>query len=88
MSMLVFWVVTPCGLVRGHQHFGGTYCLHLQHFGMFLRNVGIYLQVHTVLRPRKPTSTSAWPDEQISILKKNPALWGELLSHLDKLAGC
>jgi hypothetical protein len=24
MSMLVFWVVTPCGLVGRYQHFGGT----------------------------------------------------------------
>jgi hypothetical protein len=29
MSM-VFWVVTPCGLVGRYQCFGGTYCLHLQ----------------------------------------------------------
>jgi hypothetical protein len=25
MSMFVFWVVTPCGLVGRYQHFGGTY---------------------------------------------------------------
>jgi hypothetical protein len=30
MSMLVFWVVMPCGLVGRHQRFGGTYSLHLQ----------------------------------------------------------
>jgi hypothetical protein len=30
MSMLVFWVVTPCGLVGSCQCFGGTYCFHLQ----------------------------------------------------------
>jgi hypothetical protein len=30
MSMLVFWVVTPCGLVCKYQPAGGTYCLHLQ----------------------------------------------------------
>jgi hypothetical protein len=29
MSMLVFWVVTPCGLVRRYQRFGETYCLQL-----------------------------------------------------------
>jgi hypothetical protein len=28
--MLVFWVVTPCGLAARYQAFGGTYCLHLQ----------------------------------------------------------
>jgi hypothetical protein len=30
MSMLVFWVIKPCGLVGRYQHFGGTYCLHRQ----------------------------------------------------------
>jgi hypothetical protein len=29
-SMLIFWVVTSCGLVGRYQRFGGTYCLHLQ----------------------------------------------------------
>jgi hypothetical protein len=29
MSMLVFWVVTPCGLVGRFQRFRKTYCLHL-----------------------------------------------------------
>jgi hypothetical protein len=45
MSVLVFWVVTPCGLLSRYQRFGGTYCLHLQGPGgrMFIRNVGIYL---------------------------------------------
>jgi hypothetical protein len=28
MSVLVFWVITPCGLASRYQHFG-TYCLHL-----------------------------------------------------------
>jgi hypothetical protein len=30
MSMLIFWVVTPCALVSRYQCFGGTCCLHLQ----------------------------------------------------------
>jgi uncharacterized membrane protein YqjE len=30
MTMLVIWVVTPCGLVGRYQRFGQTYCLHLQ----------------------------------------------------------
>jgi hypothetical protein len=30
MSMLVFWVVMPCGLVGRYQRFGETHCLHLQ----------------------------------------------------------
>jgi hypothetical protein len=55
-SMLVFWVVTPCGLGGGYQRFGGTYCLHLQgRRQYFLRNVGTHLQVHTALRLRRPT---------------------------------
>jgi hypothetical protein len=29
MSVLVFWLVTPCGFVGRYQHFGETYCLHL-----------------------------------------------------------
>jgi hypothetical protein len=31
MQMLVFWLVTPCGLVDGGS--------------MFLRNIGVYVQV-------------------------------------------
>jgi hypothetical protein len=30
MSLLVFWVVTPCVLVGRCRCFGGTNCLHLQ----------------------------------------------------------
>jgi hypothetical protein len=36
MSMSVFWVVKPCGLVCGYQPFGDGY-------SMFVRNVGTYL---------------------------------------------
>jgi hypothetical protein len=44
MSLLVFWVVSPCGFVGRYQHFGEIYCLHHQHFipedggSMFLQN--------------------------------------------------
>jgi hypothetical protein len=49
MSMLVFWVVMPCGLVgRYSAEDGGS---------MFLHEVGIYLQDHTPLQPRRPTLT-------------------------------
>jgi hypothetical protein len=41
--MLIFWVITPCGLVGRHQRLGGTYC-------MFLRNIRIYLDVGMRLR--------------------------------------
>jgi hypothetical protein len=30
ISLVVFWVVRPCGPVGGYQRFGGTYRLHLQ----------------------------------------------------------
>jgi hypothetical protein len=39
ISTLVFWVVTPCGLVGRYQRFGGTHCHHLQHFGRLLQYV-------------------------------------------------
>jgi hypothetical protein len=47
VSMLVFCVVAPCGLVGIYQRFGGTYCLHIHG--------------HTALQPKKPTSTSSPP---------------------------
>jgi hypothetical protein len=30
LSMIVFWIVTPCRLIGRHRRFGGIYCLHLQ----------------------------------------------------------
>jgi hypothetical protein len=30
MTVLFFWVVTPCRLIGRYQRFGETYCLHLQ----------------------------------------------------------
>jgi hypothetical protein len=47
MSILVFWVVTPCGLVDRYQRFGDG-------GSMLLRNIGIYLRVHVALQPRRP----------------------------------
>jgi hypothetical protein len=57
MSMLVLWVITPCGLVGRYQRFGATY--REDGGSIFLWNVGIYLQVHTALQPRRTTSPSA-----------------------------
>jgi hypothetical protein len=51
MMMLVFWVVTPCGLVDRYQHFSPE-----DEGSMFLQNNGLYLHVHTALQPRRPTS--------------------------------
>jgi hypothetical protein len=61
MTMLFFWVVTPCGLVGRYQHFGETYCLHFQDRpehgdSMFNRNFGIYLRVHAAPQPRRTVS--------------------------------
>jgi hypothetical protein len=28
VAIVIFWVVTPCGLVDGDRRFGGTYSLH------------------------------------------------------------
>jgi hypothetical protein len=54
LSILLFWVVTPCGLTGSYQRFGETYYLHLQGC------VGIRLKVHTASQPRT-TSTSSPP---------------------------
>jgi hypothetical protein len=51
MSMLVFWVLRRVGLELDifSPEDGGS---------MFLLKLGISVQVHTVLQPRKPTSTT------------------------------
>jgi hypothetical protein len=51
MAVLVFWVVTRCGLV-GRYYFGGTYCTIFENEDadlVFLLNVGICQQVHMAL---------------------------------------
>jgi hypothetical protein len=59
MSMLVFWFVPSWGLPT----FRRKYCLHLQGWSSSalkmkaVRNVGIYLQVHTALPLRRSTLT-------------------------------
>jgi hypothetical protein len=52
MSMLVFWVVTPCGLVGRYQRFGETE----DGGSRFLRNIDVY--PHGVTR-QKPISTTS-----------------------------
>jgi hypothetical protein len=42
MLIVIFWVVTPCGLVGGYQLFGGTYPEDGD--DTFLRNVGNHIQ--------------------------------------------
>jgi hypothetical protein len=46
LSMMFFWVVTTCRLV-------GWYHRPENGDGMFLRNVGFYLLVHTASQPRR-----------------------------------
>jgi hypothetical protein len=57
-NLFVFCVVTPYGPLGRYQRFRELYCLHLQGDlgeggSMFLRNLCIYLQVHTALLPPK-----------------------------------
>lgn len=58
MLMFVFWVVVPYGLVAdttiSEEH---TATLKLDTV-CFSNNIGMYLQIHTALLPRKLTSTS------------------------------
>jgi hypothetical protein len=42
MTMLFFWVVTPCALVGSPEDWDS----------MFLRNIGIYVRVHTASQPK------------------------------------
>jgi hypothetical protein len=61
MSMLVFCVLTPCGLVGRYEHFGESNFSPEDGDSMFLRNVGVYLQIHMALLPRRPTMTNSLP---------------------------
>jgi hypothetical protein len=60
MWMLVLCTITPYGLVGRCRRFGETYCPEDGGI-MFLRNIGIYLQNHTSLQRRRPTSTYSSP---------------------------
>jgi hypothetical protein len=46
ISMLVFWIVTPYGIVGRYQLFGGTYYLHLR-FYFPEDNIQIFAAVRT-----------------------------------------
>jgi hypothetical protein len=65
MSIVVFWVVTPCGLIAAYQIWRNVaYRFHLQgeEFynedagGKFLRNAGNNLKDQTPSQPRRPRS--------------------------------
>jgi hypothetical protein len=67
--MLVFWAVTPFGLVNvSEEH---TISIFSSEDGsiMFLRSVGMYLLVHTALQPRRPTPTSSPRENLKSLLR-------------------
>lgn len=62
--MLGFWVIKSCRRVGRYKSFRGTYCFHFppeEGGSIYLRNVSIYLKVHTILRPRRQTVTSSSP---------------------------
>jgi hypothetical protein len=47
VKLLLFWVVTPCGLIS-RLTFGETYCTSPEdEDSRFLQNVGIHLGIHT-----------------------------------------
>jgi len=48
----LFWVVSPCSVVLGYQHFTGSCCLHLQG-KVGLWNNGILREMYTVSQPRR-----------------------------------
>jgi hypothetical protein len=61
--MLVLGVVTPCELVDTNVSEENSVSIFSPEDGdgMFLRNVCIYLQVHTALLPSRLSSTSSLP---------------------------
>jgi hypothetical protein len=67
---VVVWAVTPCGLIDRYKHFRGK-----DRGNRFLWNAGIYLQAHTALWPRIPTSIH-WYSSVSTVLKK----WTEFVS--------
>jgi hypothetical protein len=71
--------------IQLYQCFWETYRLHLQPWTMFLRNVGIYLRVHTVSQFRTTTSTASpsWEPQisdfieiylKVSNVRSNPSM--------------
>jgi hypothetical protein len=69
MSMLVFWVVTPCGLV-------GRYFNSKDEESIYLLNVGIYQQVHTALQTQKTNigSVSSLYSDQVDNFLSNEVI--------------
>jgi hypothetical protein len=59
MSLLVFRVVTPCGLAGRYQHFGGTYCPHLQSWKWRQCFSEMLVSAYTAFQPRRPSTYSS-----------------------------
>jgi hypothetical protein len=81
MSLLLFWVVMPCGLVARYKCFGETYCLH--HQGWWDgHSIGIYPQFHTASQPRTTSTSSPYWGPEISDSEVINALdiWQDSLS--------
>jgi hypothetical protein len=60
IMMMVFWVVTPCGLVGGtsvsEEHTASIF-ISEDVGSMLLQNADTYLQVHQASQPKRPTLT-------------------------------
>lgn len=74
VHIVVFWIITLCILVGGHQLFG-TYCFHLQGRSknrgtMFIHNVGNSLSDHLVSYPIRQQNDISPPQKLNISLQK------------------
>jgi hypothetical protein len=61
MLIVTLWVLVPCGLVVGYQHFRGTYSLPEDGGNKFLKNIGNHIQDHMASQTITPQSTFLLP---------------------------
>lgn len=70
VSVLILWVVKPCGFVTSSDLEGGG--------SMYLSNTGICLQIHVGLQPKRPIPTCSLPWElPVSVVCISATLWNE-----------
>jgi hypothetical protein len=63
---VLFWVVTPCGLMGRYQHFGEAYCLQFQGWRQYVSpKLGVYLEVHMASQPKITSPSSLLSEPQI-----------------------
>jgi hypothetical protein len=67
LSMFIFWVVTPCGLIGRYERFGGTYCLHLQGGNVYLHIPPIRFNIG-ISPPSKPQVTNVCIPNAVSAI--------------------